>query len=100
MRRLIASLRNGERSRLPSDQIATPTYVDDLAAASIELARSQTRNEPPSGSAMAAPIPTPIRAAMTNLAATVNQVKVAISALPRGSSFPLPRNPAVQIPRL
>lgn len=38
--RLIASLRKGERARLPSDQIATPTYVEDLALASIELART------------------------------------------------------------
>jgi dTDP-4-dehydrorhamnose reductase len=37
--RLVASLRRGERPRLPFDQIATPTYADDLALASIELAR-------------------------------------------------------------
>lgn len=38
--RLIASLGRGERPRLPSDQVATPTYVDDLALASIELVRT------------------------------------------------------------
>lgn len=38
--RLIASLRKGERPRLPFDQVATPTYADDLAVASIELART------------------------------------------------------------
>jgi dTDP-4-dehydrorhamnose reductase len=41
--RLIVSMRSGQRSRLPSDQIATPTYVDDLAAASIELTKAQGR---------------------------------------------------------
>jgi dTDP-4-dehydrorhamnose reductase len=41
--RLIASLRNGERARLPVDQIATPTYAEDLADASIELARGGER---------------------------------------------------------
>lgn len=41
--RLVASLRKGERVRLPSDQVATPTYVDDLALASIELARTGAR---------------------------------------------------------
>lgn len=41
--RLVASLRKGARVRLPSDQVATPTYVDDLALASIELARTGAR---------------------------------------------------------
>ena len=37
--RLLGSLRQGTSIRLPSDQIANPTYVEDLAAVSIELAR-------------------------------------------------------------
>ena len=41
--RLVASLEKGERSRLPSDQVATPTYADDLARASIELAKAGER---------------------------------------------------------
>jgi dTDP-4-dehydrorhamnose reductase len=41
--RLIASMSRGERSRLPNDQIATPTYVDDLAAGSVALAAAQAR---------------------------------------------------------
>ena len=36
--RLIASLRAGERLRVPSDQIANPTYAPDLATAAIRLA--------------------------------------------------------------
>jgi dTDP-4-dehydrorhamnose reductase len=41
--RLAASLRKGERVSVPNDQIATPTYVEDLAAASVELARDGVR---------------------------------------------------------
>ena len=37
--RLAASLGRGERARVPNDQSANPTYADDLAAASIEIAR-------------------------------------------------------------
>jgi dTDP-4-dehydrorhamnose reductase len=37
--RIAASLARGERARVPNDQIANPTYADDLAAASIEVAR-------------------------------------------------------------
>lgn len=39
--RLAASLSRGERARIPDDQIATPTYVEDLAAASIRIARAR-----------------------------------------------------------
>lgn len=35
--RLIASLRRGERVRVPTDQISTPTYAPDLAAASARV---------------------------------------------------------------
>lgn len=38
--RLVASLRRGERARVPNDQVANPTYVEDLAEASVEIARS------------------------------------------------------------
>lgn len=38
--RLISSLRRGERVRVPNDQVANPTYVEDLAVASIEIART------------------------------------------------------------
>jgi dTDP-4-dehydrorhamnose reductase len=41
--RLVASLRSGEAATLPIDQVATPTYADDLALASIEIARMGTR---------------------------------------------------------
>lgn len=41
--RVAASLRRGERIRVPNDQIANPTYVEDLAAASIEIARGGER---------------------------------------------------------
>jgi dTDP-4-dehydrorhamnose reductase len=41
--RLIDAMRSGKRSRLPSDQVATPTYVEDLATASIALAMAQSR---------------------------------------------------------
>lgn len=37
--RLAASLARGERARVPNDQIANPTYADDLAAASLEIAQ-------------------------------------------------------------
>lgn len=37
--RLAASLARGERARVPSDQIANPTYAEDLAAASLEIAQ-------------------------------------------------------------
>lgn len=36
--RLVASLRRGERVRVPSDQLSTPTYSDDLAHASVLIA--------------------------------------------------------------
>jgi dTDP-4-dehydrorhamnose reductase len=41
--RLASSLERGERARIPNDQIANPTYADDLAAASIEIARAAGR---------------------------------------------------------
>ena len=41
--RLAAALARGERARVPDDQIANPTYADDLAAASVEIARSRGR---------------------------------------------------------
>lgn len=37
--RTAATLARGERARVANDQIANPTYADDLAAASIEVAR-------------------------------------------------------------
>lgn len=36
--RLVASLRRGERARVPDDQLSTPTYSDDLAHASALIA--------------------------------------------------------------
>lgn len=36
--RLIASLGRGERVRVPEDQISTPTYATDLAAATVRIA--------------------------------------------------------------
>lgn len=36
--RLVGALRRGESVRVPSDQLSTPTYADDLAAASIRVA--------------------------------------------------------------
>lgn len=36
--RLLASLRRGERVRVPRDQISTPTYASDLARAAIAIA--------------------------------------------------------------
>ena len=41
--RLAATLRRRERVRIPTDQIANPTYADDLAAASVKIARSGER---------------------------------------------------------
>lgn len=36
--RLVASLRRGDRARVPEDQLSTPTYADDLARASSLIA--------------------------------------------------------------
>lgn len=36
--RLVGALRRGEIVRIPSDQISTPTYAEDLAAASVRIA--------------------------------------------------------------
>lgn len=41
--RLVASLARGERVSVPDDQWSTPTYVDDLAAASRMLAQTRPR---------------------------------------------------------
>lgn len=41
--RLVASLRRGERARVPSDQLANPTYAEDLAVASVRIAHSDER---------------------------------------------------------
>lgn len=41
--RLAASLARGEGTRVPVDQISTPTYSDDLAAACVALARARER---------------------------------------------------------
>ena len=40
--RLAAALARGEPVRIPSDQIANPTYADDLATASLGIARTGT----------------------------------------------------------
>src|SRR5258708_5079340 len=41
--RLAATLGRGERVRVPNDQIANPTFVEDLATASVAIARSMDR---------------------------------------------------------
>jgi dTDP-4-dehydrorhamnose reductase len=41
--RLVRSLRRGETVRVPSDQLSTPTYADDLAGASAAIANARAR---------------------------------------------------------
>ena len=43
VQRLVGSLRRGERVRVPVDQVSTPTYADDLAAATIRLCQASLR---------------------------------------------------------